>query len=79
MHRPESSCQFEKDLAVQWKMVFDKGNLARRAWRRHMGEAQRKEWVRTKPVRSEYSLPRESAKRMHENYVLVTELLTYVS
>ena len=57
--------QFEKDLAVQWKMVFDEDNLARRQWRYRLGETQRKEWVRTKPIRSEYSLmvaPRSSSQ-----------------
>ena len=68
-----------RDLAVQWEMVLDSNNPARRPWRWNMTGAQRNEWIRTKPIQSEYSRPRESASRRDENHVPVTSLPTYVS
>ena len=48
----ESGSQFIQDLAVQWEIVLDS---ARKPWRWNMTEEQRNEWIRAKPIQSEYS------------------------
>ena len=46
----ESESQFVRDLAVQWEMVQDTSNPARRPWKWNLTESQRNEWMRTKPI-----------------------------
>ena len=75
----ESDSQFVRDLAVQWEMIEDTSNPARRPWKWNLTEPQRKEWMRTKPIQSEYSRPRESARRIDEHHVPVTTTPTYIS
>ena len=75
--QPDS--QYEQDLKILWKMVMDGGNPAKRPWRFNMTEKQRHDWVMSKTILSEYSLPRTKSRRWELGVTVPEGLPAYVS